>query len=106
MPIDPPFDANNAWRPSPGWPRSGPLGGPPYPDYWSDPFINSRAIAPENPAPFSAAQLGAMAWHPPIFLPPQPTLTRKYPRFEVANAAPDLPELSWAISPGGTRSAE
>jgi hypothetical protein len=67
MPTDPPFDASNAWWPSPGWPRSGPLGGPPYPDYWTDPFFNSRAIAPAAPAPFSAAQLGAMAWHPPIF---------------------------------------
>jgi Restriction endonuclease fold toxin 7 len=67
MPTDPPFDASNPWWPSPGWPRSGPLGGPPYPDYWTDPFINSRAIAPAAPAPFSAAQLGAMAWHPPIF---------------------------------------
>jgi hypothetical protein len=67
MPIDPPFDANDVGWPSPGRPRSGPLGGPPYPDYWSDPFINSRAIAPAAPAPFSAAQIGAMAWHPPIF---------------------------------------
>jgi hypothetical protein len=66
MPIDPPFDPNNAWWPNPGWPRSGPLGGP-YPDDWTDPFINPRPIAPAAIAPFSAAQLGAMAWHPPIF---------------------------------------
>jgi hypothetical protein len=67
MPIDPPFNANDAWWPGPGRPQNGPLGGPPYPDYWNDPFINSRAVAPATPAPFSAAQLGAMAWHPPIF---------------------------------------
>jgi hypothetical protein len=68
MPIDPFFDANDAWWPGPGRAQNGPLGGPPYPDYWSDPFINSRAVASlAAPAPFSAAQLGAMAWHPPIF---------------------------------------
>jgi hypothetical protein len=35
------------------------------------PFANLRSAAPNPfanaPAPFSAAQLGAMAWHPPIF---------------------------------------
>jgi hypothetical protein len=68
MPIDPPFDANDAWWSGPGRAQNGPLGGPLYPDYWNDPFINSRAVAPlAAPAPFSAAQLGAMAWHPPIF---------------------------------------
>ena len=45
---------------------SGPLSGP-YPDDWTDPFINPRPITPAAVAPFSAAQLGAMAWHPPIF---------------------------------------
>ncbi len=67
MPNDPPFDPNNMWRPNPGWPRPGPPGDPANPDYWTDPFINPPGIAPTAPAPFSAAQLGAMAWHPPIF---------------------------------------
>jgi hypothetical protein len=88
MPIDPPFDASNAWWPSPGWPRSGPLGGPPYPDYWTDPFINSRAIAPAAPAPFSAAQIGAMAWHPPIF-----------PGDASTFAPSNFPAAAWSLQP-------
>jgi hypothetical protein len=67
MPNDPPFDPNNTWWPNPGWPRFGPPGGPANPSYWADPFINPNPFAPAAPAPFSAAQLGAMAWHPPIF---------------------------------------
>jgi hypothetical protein len=63
MSNDPPFDPNNAWWPNPGWPRCGSLGGP-YPDDWTDPFINPRPIAPAAIASFLAAQLGAMAWHP------------------------------------------
>jgi hypothetical protein len=77
MPIDPPF--NDGRWPDPWLPQNGPAGGTPYPD-WTDPFINLRAPAPypfaSAPAPFSAAQLGAMAWHPPIFSDdwPPPTL--------------------------------
>jgi hypothetical protein len=67
MPNDPPFDPNNTWWPNPGWPRPSPPGGPANPDYWTDPFINPNPFAPAAPAPFSAAHLGAMAWHPPIF---------------------------------------
>jgi hypothetical protein len=71
MPIDSPFDADDGRWPSPGWPRSSIPGSPPYPNYWTDPFINLRAAAPNPfaaaPAPFSAAQLGALAWQPPIF---------------------------------------
>jgi hypothetical protein len=83
MPIDPPFDPNNAWWPNPGWPRSRPLGGP-YPDDWTDPFVNPRAIAPAAIAPFSAAQLGAMAWHPPIF-----------PGDWASSPASNFPQTAW-----------
>jgi hypothetical protein len=69
MPFDPSSD--DAWWPNPWPPRNGPIGGTPYPNDWTDPFINPRASAlnpvASAPAPFSAAQLGAMAWHPPIF---------------------------------------
>jgi hypothetical protein len=63
--------SDDAWWPSPWLPRNGAFGGTSYPNDWTDPFINLRAAAPNPfasvPAPFSAAQLGAMAWHPPIF---------------------------------------
>jgi hypothetical protein len=65
MPIDPPFDANDAWWPNPGPRRNGSLGGPSYPDYLTDPFAPNPVTS--VPSPFSAAQLGAMAWYPPIF---------------------------------------
>jgi hypothetical protein len=68
MPFDPSDD--DGWWPNPWAPLSGPGGA--YPYNWTDPFINSRAAIPNPvasaPAPFSAAALGAMAWHPPIFL--------------------------------------
>ncbi len=71
MPFDPSIDDDDAWWPNPWPPRRGPGGGAPYPNDWTDPFINSRAAGPNPvasvPAPFSAASLGAMAWHPPIF---------------------------------------
>jgi hypothetical protein len=69
-----PFDSSDddAWWPNPWAPQSGPGGGASYPYDWTDPFINSRTAAlnpvTSAPAPFSAAALGAMAWHPPIFL--------------------------------------
>jgi hypothetical protein len=63
--------SDDAWLSSPWPPRNGAFGGTSYPGDWTDPFVNLRTAAP-NPfasaaAPFSAAQLGAMAWHPPIF---------------------------------------
>jgi hypothetical protein len=62
--------SDDAWWPSPWPPRNGAFGSS-YPNDWTDPFINLRAAGPNPsasaPAPFSAAQLGAMAWHPPIF---------------------------------------
>jgi hypothetical protein len=74
MAFDPSSD-NPGWL-NPGPRGDGPVGASSYPDYWTDPFINPRPTAPNPvasaPAPFSAAQLGAMAWHPPIFLPPNP----------------------------------
>jgi hypothetical protein len=70
MPFDPSSD--DVWRPYRGPLWNGPVSGQPYPVDWTDPFINLRASAPgpvaNAPAPFSAAQLGAMAWHPPTFL--------------------------------------
>ncbi len=72
MPNDPRFDPNTPGWPNLAWPRTGPFGGPANPDYWTDPFTNQHTVAPVTPAPFSAAQLGAMAWHPPVFLPPNP----------------------------------
>jgi hypothetical protein len=70
MPFDPSDD--DAWWPNPWPPQTGPGGGAPYPYNWTDPFINSRTATPNPvtsaPAPFTAAALGAMAWHPPIFL--------------------------------------
>jgi hypothetical protein len=67
MPFDPSSD--DAWQSYRGPLWNGPGGGRPYPNDWTDPFINLRASGPavNAPAPFSAAQLGAMAWHPPIF---------------------------------------
>jgi hypothetical protein len=66
MPFDPPFD--DTWWPNPGPPRNGPAD----PGYWNDPFINTPATSTNPfanvPPPWSAARLGAMAWHPPIFL--------------------------------------
>jgi hypothetical protein len=63
--------SDDAWWPNPWPPRNAAFGGTSYPSDWTDPFINLRAAAPNPfasaPAPFSAAQLGAMAWHPPIF---------------------------------------
>jgi hypothetical protein len=63
--------SDDAWWPNPWPPRNGPYDGTPYPNDWTDPFINLRAAAPNPfasaPAPFSAAQLGAKAWHPPLF---------------------------------------
>jgi hypothetical protein len=62
--------SDDAWWPSPWPPRNGAFGSS-YPNDWTDPLINLRAAGPNPfacaPAPFSAAQLGAMAWHPPIF---------------------------------------
>jgi SCP1.201-like deaminase len=69
-----PFDSSDddTWWPNHWPPRMDPAGGSSYPYDWTDPFINSRAATlnpvASAPAPFSAAQLGAMAWHPPIFL--------------------------------------
>jgi len=75
MPFDPSDD--DGWWPNPWAPQSGPGGGASYPYNWTDPFINSRTAIPNPvasaPAPFSAAALGAMAWHPPIFLSPDPS---------------------------------
>jgi hypothetical protein len=68
MPFDPPFD--DAWWPNPGLSRNGPADADP--GYWTDPFINTPATATNPfanvPPPWAAARLGAMAWHPPIFL--------------------------------------
>src|ERR1700730_19336386 len=62
--------SDDAWWPSPWPPLKGAFGSS-YPNDWTDPLINLRAAGPNPfacaPAPFSAAQLGAMAWHPPIF---------------------------------------
>jgi hypothetical protein len=70
MPFDPSDD--DAWWPNPWSPRTGLGGGSPNSYDWTNPFINSRTAIPNPvasaPAPFSAAALGAMAWHPPIFL--------------------------------------
>jgi hypothetical protein len=70
MPFDPSDDYT--WWPNPWPPRTGPAGGSSYPYDWTDPFINLRAATPNPfasaPDPFTAAALGAMAWHPPIFL--------------------------------------
>jgi len=69
MPFDPSPD--DAWWPNSWPPQNASVGGTPYPGDWTDRFINSRATTPDPlasvPAPFSAAQLGAMAWRPPIF---------------------------------------
>jgi hypothetical protein len=90
MPFDPSDD--DAWWPNPWPPRTGPSGGAPNPYNWTDPFINSRTAVPNPvasaPAPFSAAALGAMAWHPPIFLNGPST------------AAPsNLPAATWPQQP-------
>jgi hypothetical protein len=87
MPIDPPFD-NGRW-PNPWPPQNAPAGGT---WDWTDPFINLRASAP-NPfasaaAPFTAAHLGAMAWHPPIF-------SDEWPTFVPNN----LPAATWPPQP-------
>jgi SCP1.201-like deaminase len=70
MPFDPSDD--DGWWPDPWPPQSPPGGGALNPYDWTDPFLNSRTATPNPvtnaPAPFSAAALGAMAWHPPIFL--------------------------------------
>jgi hypothetical protein len=121
------FDPNNTWWPSPGWPRSGPLGAS-YPDDWTDPFLNPRPIAPAAIAPFSAASLGAMAWHPPIFpgdwassppsnlpqtawpapVPPAASISNTDPTGAPAWPDPQSPYLSPAPSaaPGASRSSD
>jgi hypothetical protein len=93
-----PFDqSDDTWWPNPWPPRTGPGGGAPYPYDWTDPFINARAAAlgppASAPAPFTAAALGAMAWHPPIFLSNGPTSVPGNPS---ATAWPQQP-----VSPGG-----
>jgi hypothetical protein len=69
MPFDP---SDDPWWPNPWPPRTRPVGGASYPYDWTDPFINARAAAfgplASAPAPSTAASLGAMALHPPIFL--------------------------------------
>ena len=69
MPFGPSSD--DAWWPNPWPPRNASVGRTSYPGDWTDPFVNSRATTPDplasGPVPFSAAQLGAMAWRPPIF---------------------------------------
>jgi hypothetical protein len=92
MPNDPPFDPSNTWWPSPAWPRSGPPGGPTNPSYWTDPFINPSAVAPTTPAPFSAAQLGAMAWHPPIF--PGDWMSFPPSTFPALGVSPPMPPVA------------
>jgi hypothetical protein len=99
MPFDPSDD--DGWWPNPWPPQSGPGGGASYPYDWTDPFINSRTATPNPvtsaPAPFTAAALGAMAWHPPIFL-----------NGPSATAPSDFTASTWPqqpFSPGGSTTA-
>jgi hypothetical protein len=95
MPINPPFD-DGRW-PNPWPPQISPAGGT---WDWTDPFIHLPASAPNPfasaPAPFTAAHLGAMAWHPPIFSDDWPTFV---PNNFSATAWPPQPFLPVARTP-------